>query len=659
MKRFNKLYKQLMEQYEDDFASNWEKATTTSEELQVALDLMKHIKSKHQGEIYIVGGVPRDILMGNEIDDVDMATNIPFEKIAQDFDIRNISKNDSQPVYTILWKGYNFDLAKFREDSGDIGRQNNVSSETDSFEADTQRRDLTINSFGLDEHGNIVDYQGGLEDLKNKIVRAVGDAKKRFMEDATRILRVFRFAAKMDFDIEEKTKRAAIELKHLLQDPKAISQESISKEFFKSAKSGKTLANFLKKLQDTGILHDILPEFTSMEGFMHSPIHHPEGNSEVLGHIYECLHVSPYKDPVINLAVMLHDFGKATTKGAKEDGTPTYHGHEAAGVPIVENIFKRLRFAELSPQDKKNILAAVDKHMLIHNLDKLNIKTLTKLIQSPSWEIIKAVGYCDEASRGSGLFNKREFEEKIQRAEAKVSKIGGSEDETRKKLKQYISGNKLMEWFPILVQDKTKFKDIMAALQEYILERLDKGEEPDEMEMKTIAGGILKDNQFNEWVEYYNILTENHDDFWNTLKYKHESSDDNNKLVFFNKKGAVGYIEWSKDDGEVEKIYVGEPYRRMGVGTHIWDTAIEWSKENNAELPEHSSRRSFEGDSFAKSVGGYIPRLTDDIDGWSQRDNQFNEWFKIYESSYFEEEDYPKSFSFKEFNSISSYAGKL
>jgi len=54
----------------------------------------------------------------------------------------------------------------------------------------------------------------------------------------------------------------------------------------------------------------------------------------------------------------------------------------------------------------------------------------------------------------------------------------------------------------------------------------------------------------------------------------------------------------------------------MGVGTHIWDTAIEWSKENNAELPEHSSRRSFEGDSFAKSVGGYIPRLTDDIDGW-------------------------------------------
>ena len=480
-------FKKFYESYEEDFDSKWKNAVDSSEELRVALDLMKNIKSKNNGDIYIVGGVPRDLLMGNEIDDVDMATNIPFENIAKDFDIRNISKNDSQPVYTILWKGYNFDLAKFREDSGDVGRQNNVSTETDSFEADTSRRDISINAFGLDEDGAIVDYQGGLEDLKNKIIRAVGDPKKRFIEDATRILRVFRFAAKMDFDIEENTKRAAIELKGLLQDPSAISMESISKEFYKSAKSGRTLANFLKKLQDTGILHDILPEFTSMEGFMHSPIHHPEGNSEVLGHIYECLYVSPYKDPVINLAVMLHDFGKATTKGSKEDGTPTYHGHEAAGVPIVENIFRRLKFAELSPQDKKHILAAVDRHMLVHNLDKLNPKTISKLVLDPAWEVIKAVGYCDEASRGSGLFDEKAFWEKIERAESKVHKLGGNEDELRKRIKQYIDGNKLMQWFPDLQKDRTLIKNIMPKIQEYIINALDAGEEPNDDDMKAIA----------------------------------------------------------------------------------------------------------------------------------------------------------------------------
>jgi hypothetical protein len=190
----------------------------------------------------------------------------------------------------------------------------------------------------------------------------------------------------------------------------------------------------------------------------------------------------------------------------KDNGFSSYHGHESAGVPIVENIFKRLRFVELSPQDKKNILAAVDRHMLVHKLDQLNIKTLTRLIQSPSWETIKAVGYCDEASRGPGLFDEDAFWEKIKRAEDKVSNIGGSEDETRKRVKQYISGNKLMEWFPILVNDKSKFKEITSSLQEYVLEELNAGRTPDEDEMKTIVSGILKGNQFNEWFRHLESL---------------------------------------------------------------------------------------------------------------------------------------------------------
>lgn len=502
--KFDILYKRLLKEYVENFEEKWNDAVSSSEELQVALSLMQDIKAHFEGEIYIVGGVPRDLLMGNAIDDVDLATNIPVEQLSAKYELRNISKNDSQPVYTIHWKGYWYDLAKFRTDSGDIGRHANISTETDSFQADSSRRDITINSFGLNENGQIVDYQGGLNDLKNKLVRAVGDAQQRFREDATRILRVFRFAAKMNFDIEENTKNAAINLKHLLQNSKAISQESISKEFYKAAKTGTTLANFLKKLQETKILHDILPEFTNMEGFDHDPEHHPEGDSQVLGHIYECLKVSPYKDPVINLAVLFHDFGKATTRGTNKRGYSNYHGHESAGVPIVENIFKRLRFAELSPADKKNILAAVEKHMLVHNLNNLNIKTLTKLIQNPSWEIIKAVGYCDEASRGPSLFNSQEFEEKVRNAESKVSKIGTNQDETRKRIKQYVSGDKLMQWFPILIKDKSKFKDIMQALQDHILEQLDKGLEPQEENIRRIANDILNGNIFNEC--YKNIL---------------------------------------------------------------------------------------------------------------------------------------------------------
>ena len=419
-----------------------------------------------------------------------LPTNIPAEELSKHFKLANISKDDSQPVYAIKWGEYVYDLAKFREDSDDVGRSNNISTETDSFEADTRRRDLTINSFGLDETGKIVDHQGGLDDLTNKIVRAVGDPKKRFLEDATRILRVFRFAAKMDFEIEDATKQAAIELKDLLDDNDAISRESIAKEMYKSAKSGPTLANFLKKLQDTGILNQILPEFMAMDGMTHNPKHHPEGDSKVLGHIYECLKVSPFKDPVTNLAILFHDFGKATTMGEK-GGHSTYYGHEGAGVPIVQSIFKRLKFGELSPKDKKNILLAVQKHMLVHNLDQLNPKTLSKLILDDSWETIKSVGYADEASRGSGLFNNDEFQAKIQRAEEKVSKLGGNANELRKRIKQYVDGNRLMQWFPELRAEPVRMKTLLPALQEFILDKIDKGEEPTEDEIYQTAKELL------------------------------------------------------------------------------------------------------------------------------------------------------------------------
>ena len=486
----------------DDFHEKWNNALNSSEELRVALDLMKNIKSKFpKGEIYIVGGVPRDLLKGNDIDDVDMATNIPLDDLSKNFEMRNISKDDSQPVFTILWKDYAYDLAKFRTDSGDVGRQNNVSTETDSFQQDSNRRDLSINAFGLDADGKIVDYQGGIDDLINKIVRAVGDPKQRFMEDATRILRVFRFAAKMDFEIEENTKAAAVELKHLLGDRNAISNESIAKEFYKSAKSGKTLANFLEKLQDTGILHDILPEFTAMEGMLHKKIHHPEGNGEVLGHIYECLKVSPYTDPVINLAIMVHDFGKAVTQGTGDEGQYTYHGHEGAGVPIVQGIFKRLVFGELSAEDKTAILDAVDRHMLVHNIGDLSTKTLSKLIHSPSWEVIKAVSYCDEASRGPAKFDSNEFWKKIKDAEERVhSKMGSTDDELRLKLKKYIDGNKILAWFPQVKKDLKKMKEIVPAAHDFIMDELDADREPTDEQLynliKDIVGEPVKESFF-------------------------------------------------------------------------------------------------------------------------------------------------------------------
>jgi GNAT superfamily N-acetyltransferase len=106
---------------------------------------------------------------------------------------------------------------------------------------------------------------------------------------------------------------------------------------------------------------------------------------------------------------------------------------------------------------------------------------------------------------------------------------------------------------------------------------------------------------------------------WDSLKDKYSETEDLHRIDLFNSAGAVGYIEWDKSTGEIEKVFVGKPYRRQGLGTHLWELAVERAEKHGAAHPEHSSRRSKEGDAFARSIGGYIPDLTDDIDGWSTR----------------------------------------
>jgi tRNA nucleotidyltransferase/poly(A) polymerase len=465
---------------DSDFNSKWKKAVASSDELSTGVDLMKNLKkAQPNGEVYIVGGVARDILMGGEIDDVDLATNMNIEELeASGFKVANISKDDSQPVYALKWGDWVYDFALFRVDSKDTDRKSNIPTVTDSFEADTSRRDLTINSFGIDENGKVHDFQGGIDDIKNKIIRAVGDPRERFKEDATRILRTFRFAAKTGFELDEETRQAAIELKDSLNDNNAISQESIAKEFYKSAKSGPTLAAFVEKLLDAGILENVLPEFTAMDGLTHDPEHHPEGGSTVIGHILETLKASPYTDPVQNLAILFHDLGKAVTRGDKPNGQSSYHGHEGAGVPIVKDIFNRLKFNELGAQDKKHILFAVARHMLVHNLDQLSPKKLREIVLDDGWEVLKAVGFADEASRGVPLFDEEEFHAKIERAESKVKgSLGGTRQEANAKVKQYIDGGKLMKWFPFLKTNATYIGKVLPVVQDYIVNQLSDGQE--------------------------------------------------------------------------------------------------------------------------------------------------------------------------------------
>ena len=445
----------------------------------------------------IVGGAVRDRLLDIPSKDVDIATNIPFNLLKESlFDLTDITKNtlNPQPVSIINFCGQSFEIAAFRSDSRGVeGKANNLATVVDTFDEDAERRDITINAMGINSLDTVVDPLGGKADLQARLIRCVGDPAERFKEDATRILRVFRFAAKFNFDIEAQTLLSATENKWRLLDRNQISPESIAKEIYKAAGlGGAAFANFICLLDSAGILKHILPEFTVLHGFTHDPQHHPEGGSTVIGHILECLRVSQSYNPVAILAILFHDLGKATTRDVKENGHSNYHGHEEAGVAIVEGIFDRLRFNDLSAADKENIIFTTRRHMLIHKLREISPNKLTQLVLNPGWELLKEVGFADEFSRGSDVYcNFESFYEKIEWAESRVANIASSTDDLRLKVKAYIDGHKVQSWFPETKADPKLLKPILSGVAEYILECVDLGCPPSETTIKNKISDIL------------------------------------------------------------------------------------------------------------------------------------------------------------------------
>ena len=223
---------------------------STNNELNLAMMLIAQINS-YGYEAYAVGGCVRDLVryeLGQtdtpNIHDVDIATNMPIEKLQEKFTTRS---NNGEAHGTILvlfragleFAGYDpvpFEVTQFRTD-GDYsdGRHPDSVTFAKTFKEDASRRDLTINALGLDGEGNVIDYFGGVDDIKNKIIRTVGNANDRFSEDALRIIRALRFAVVFDYKIDDDTRRAMGDEAYRV---KKLSAERIRKEFVTVAEKG-------------------------------------------------------------------------------------------------------------------------------------------------------------------------------------------------------------------------------------------------------------------------------------------------------------------------------------------------------------------------------------------------------------------------------------
>ena len=400
-------------------------------------DLLRKIEALGY-EAYIVGGSPRDVIMGVEPNDVDIATNCPIETTAKNFRTFDIGSSKKHGVLAVLYHGQSFDVAQFRAD-GDYsdGRRPDNIKIVDNFRDDAARRDFTINSLAMNSKGYITDYFGGMSDIHQGIVRTVGNPIDRFQEDHLRMMRAARFASIDGFRLDGETRRAIRKLFRLINK---VAPERIRMELVKAAsKSGSQFARFILILDDLKLLYQILPEVHAMKYFRHDLHHHPEGPT-VFDHSVECLKVMNDEPYLSKLAALFHDTGKCVC--FQEDTywwKMTYHRHEKYSEPLVEGICNRLKFSSI---DKDAMMFAAKNHMKFHGMAKMKPSKVARLVSHTHFDTLLDVAKADEFSRGEEFMHRGEFDKIIN----KIHEIRDRwESRVINSYLNLVSGNRIME----------------------------------------------------------------------------------------------------------------------------------------------------------------------------------------------------------------------
>ncbi len=364
--------------------------------------LKKFIKAGD--EIYIVGGAVRDLLSGKKAVDWDFTTNAKPEEILKlfpdafydnKFGTVGVTNPDEEEKKDYFGRPPIYEITTFRTESGysDRRRPDKVSWGR-TLEEDLRRRDFTINALALkikdkkqliDGKGGfefeVVDLFGGQEDLKKKLIRAVGDPDKRFAEDALRMIRAIRIATQLGFEIEKETLAAIKKNSKLI---KHVSWERIRDELLKLL-SYKHAADGFTFLLSSGLLELIMPEVIRGYGVKQAKHH----IYDVWTHSLLSLKHCPSDDPIVKLATFLHDVGKPiVARGEGEERT--FYNHEVVGVRIARQIAKRLRLSKKQSEKLVTLVRwhqfSVDEHQtekaarrFIRRVGKENLKDMVDL----------------------------------------------------------------------------------------------------------------------------------------------------------------------------------------------------------------------------------------------------------------------------------------
>lgn len=316
---------------------------------------------------YIVGGACRDIIMGAEAHDWDVATSALPQETARIFsDYRVIETGIKHGTVTVVIDGTNIEITTYRIEKGYSDNRHPDSVDfTDKIEEDLSRRDFTVNAIAYSPLGGTVDPFGGQADIEKKTIRCVGNPDKRFGEDALRILRALRFSATLGFEIEPETAESIHRNKELLAN---ISAERIFVEISKML-CGKDIKRILLDFSD--VLFFILPQLKPMKGCEQN---HERHIYDVWGHTVAAVDSVEAK-PHLRFAMLLHDSGKPHVKSTDTNGVDHFYSHAKRSRKIA---FETLSKLKTSVKFRELVCNLVEYHDFLP--DKISRKTYKKYI---------------------------------------------------------------------------------------------------------------------------------------------------------------------------------------------------------------------------------------------------------------------------------------
>ena len=413
-------------------------------------------------EILVVGGAIRDLLLGLEPKDYDLATNATPDEVEEV--VNNLegyryvlgpqaekSRLNLTSLVTVPNEEEAVEITTYRKELGYAGdRTKGEFVPAKTFDEDSSRRDLTINAMGMTVDGVVIDPQGGLEDLQNGVIRAVGDPTQRFVEDPLRMIRAIRFSVRFGLPIETETYEAIVENADLVT---TLSGRRLRDEI------GKVIVepNGYQMLMEANILPVLMPEFQNMHDYQHKLDYHPEGS--LYNHYIEAFKkytTIPNRTELGAWALLFHDIAKPQTAEWDEQGWHTFYGHDKQGAQLVLDKYNN----EVGPFEfsKKELqkIAWVTEHHLGKFWESKKPMKVSTMRNNENFPLLV------EVVTGDTMGIRRGGDEELQRRLKEINEITDKVNEQKAK-----TGNRPKDFARKVIQElNVQGKEISMALSE-------------------------------------------------------------------------------------------------------------------------------------------------------------------------------------------------